>query len=136
MKTIKLLFIAISAGVVLLFGYANVRQRSATEILKPVNLISFQMQGDLNADARLTLEKKVRAVRGVTACSLNKEGNVASVTFHPDRITDIRLAGLLSDGGRLQVLPKEIPSAAGCPVQQLGASLQKFVTSLDNSKLT
>lgn len=58
MKTIKLLFIAISAGVVVLFGYANVRQPSVTEKLRPVNLISFQMRGDLNADARLNLEKK------------------------------------------------------------------------------
>ncbi len=131
MKTIKLLFLVVATGVVVLFGYANVRQRSPTEILKPVNLISFEMRGDLNTEARLNLEKKVSAVPGVTACSLNKEGNVASITFYPDRITDHRLAGLLSDGGRLEVLPKEISSAGGCPVHQLGTSFQKFMSSLD-----
>ena len=58
MKTIKLIFLAVAAGVVVLFGYANVSQRSVTEKLKPVNLISFQMRGDLNAEERLLLKKK------------------------------------------------------------------------------
>lgn len=131
MKTIKLIFLAVAAGVVVLFGYANVRQRSVTEKLKPVNLISFQMSGELNPEERLILEKKVSEVPGITACSLNKEGNVASVTFYPDRITGESLAGLLSASGKLQVSPKVISSEGGCPVHQIGTSFQKFLTTLD-----
>ena len=131
MKTIKLIFLAVAAGVVVLFGYANVRQRSITEKLKPVNLISFQMRGDLSTEERLLLEKKISAVPGITACSLNREGNVASVTFHPDRITGESLAGLLSANGKLLVSPKEISSTGGCPVHQIGTSFKKFLTTLD-----
>jgi len=131
MKTIKLIFLAVAVGVVVLFGYANVRQRSVTEKLKPVNLISFQMRGNLNTEERLLLEKKISAVPGITACSLNKEGNVASVAFYPDRITGESLAGLLTAGGKLLVSPKEISPVGGCPVHQIGTSFQKFLTTLD-----
>ena len=131
MKTIKLTVLLIAAGIVVLFGYANVRQRSVTEKLKPVNLISFQLRGELIAEEVLILEKKISALPGVTACTVNQEGNTAAITFYPERITEHRLASLLATEGNLTVTPKEIVSTGGCPVHQAGTSFQKLLTSLD-----
>ena len=131
MKTIKLTVLLIAAGIVVLFGYANFRQRSVTEKLKPVNLISFDLRGDLREEERIILENKISASPGVTACSLNQKGNTAAITFYPDRITELRLAGLLADEGKLTVTTKEISSTPGCPVHQVGTSFQKLLTTLD-----
>ena len=83
MKTIKFLILLIAAGIAVLFGYANVRQRSVTERLKPVNLISFDLRGDLQKGEWIMLEKKISAFPGVTACSLNQRREYSGNNFLP-----------------------------------------------------
>jgi len=131
MKTIKIIALILAAGFAGLLGYANVRHLSVTEKLKRVHLVSFNLKGEINSTEALLLEKKVSTTPGITSCSVNKDGNVASVIFYPDQVTEQILASLLSNEGKLTVSGRKLSSSEGCPVHQLSYSFHEFLTLLD-----
>jgi hypothetical protein len=131
MKTLKMITLIVLVGFAALFGYANMRHLSISEKLKSVNLASFTLEGDLKAEQKLALEKKISALDGVTACSVSREGNVASVIFHPEQINETKLASLLSNEGRLTVTEKQLATSGGCPVHKLNANFSALIASLD-----
>lgn len=131
MKTIKILTVILSIGLIGLFGYANLRQLSIIETLEPVNLASLKIDGSMSLRERLDLEKKISAAQGVTACTLSKEGNIASVIFHPKQMTVETLAHLLSNEGQLKISQIALPKSGGCPIHKLNSSFTEFISLLD-----
>jgi len=131
MKSIKIVTVVLLIGLVGLLGYANFRRLSIIETLEPVNLASLKIDGYLNPLGKLDLEKKISAVPGVTACTLSKEGNIASVIFYPKQITVEALTFLLSNGGQLKISQIELAKSGGCPIHQLNSSFNEVITFLD-----
>ncbi|MEO7989942.1 MAG: hypothetical protein ABI663_10400 [Chryseolinea sp.] len=131
MKTLKTITLFVLVGFVGLFGYANIRQLSISEKLKAVHLASFTLKGNLNSEEKLALEKKVSALAGVTACSVNREGNIVSVIFYPEQTNETTLASLLSNQGKLTVTQKQLAISGGCPVHKVNANFSAFVAVLD-----
>ena len=80
---------------------------------------------------KVQLEKRISAIAGITACSLNKEGDAASVIFYPEQVNEQMLSGLLSNKGKLKVSVRELSASGGCPIHQLGGSFHEFITALD-----
>src|SRR5688572_29321015 len=97
MRILKILSIVAVTAFVAVFTYANVRSISPTERLKQIHLASFKMSGELTSLERISLEKKVTNMKGVTACSINPSATTASVTFYPDAVSEGTLAATLSN---------------------------------------
>ena len=132
MKTIKIVTLVFLTGFIALFGYANLRRLSVIEKLRPVNLTSVKIEGAMSAQERIELERKISTSPGVTACSLSKDGNVASIIFYPEKTSVKKLNHLLSTDGKYLVSPIELSaSGGGCPIHQLNSSIHEFITVLD-----
>jgi 5,10-methylenetetrahydrofolate reductase len=131
MKAIKISTLVIVAGFVGLFGYANLRQLSVVEKLKPVKLISWDIAQSLNASEKQKLEQRISAVPGITACSFSKEGNVATVIFHPEKISESTVEAALLKEKKFDVSLRDLSASAGCPIHKINSSLYSFLSSLD-----
>jgi hypothetical protein len=131
MRTLKILFFGVVIVLAAIFTYANVRQLSPTQQLKEVHLASFQIAGDLNTEQRLALEKKLSVQPGVTACTINSTGTLASIIFYPDLISENSLVTMLSNNKQLSITQRELAVSGGCPVHAVSASVDQFVSVLD-----
>jgi hypothetical protein len=131
MRTLKILFFGAVISIAAIFAYANVRKLSPTQQLKEVHLASFQIAGDLNTEQRIALEKKVSEQKGVTACTINSTGTLASIIFYPELINVNSLIAMLSNNDQLQITPRELAVSGGCPVHAVSASVDQFVSVLD-----
>jgi hypothetical protein len=131
MKKIKILSLSLVVVFAGLFAYANLRPLSITEKLKTVDLASYRMEGLMTPSERSALEQKISALPGVTACSVNKEGRVASVLFHRKEIDETQLASHLSNKGQWQVAQKTLQSSRGCPAHGMTTALYTFISVLD-----
>lgn len=131
MKTLKISSLIVATTVVALFGYANLRELSVVEKLRPVQLISFDIRTEVSPVDRMQLEKKLSSAAGVTACSLSEEGNVASIIFHPEKIKEETIADLLSHEGKLKISLRDLAVSPGCPIHNLNSSFQEFISALD-----
>jgi hypothetical protein len=131
MKKIKILSLSLVVVLAGLFAYANLRPLSVAEKLKPVDLASYRLKGVMTLAQRSALEQKISALPGVTACTVNKEGRVASVIFHRKEIDETQLARHLSNNGQFQVAQKALQNSGGCPVHGMTASLYAFISVLD-----
>jgi hypothetical protein len=98
----------------LAFAYANARRLSPTERLDRVNLVSFELKGELNESERNTLETKIKSESGVTACAISKERNLATVIFHPKQISRETLAVKFAALGKMDAVKIELPTTGGC----------------------
>lgn len=76
-------------------------------------------------------KKKISAAQGVTACTLSKEGNIASVIFYPKQMRVETLTYLLSNEGQLKISQIELPKSVGCPIHKLNSSFTEFISLLD-----
>lgn len=131
MKKIKILSLSLVVMFAGLFAYANLRHLSITEKLETVDLASYQLEGTMTPAERLALEQKISTLHGVTACSINKDGRVASVLFHRKKINEAQLAGYLSNKGRRQVAQKKLQTSGGCPVPGITTAFHTFISTLD-----
>jgi hypothetical protein len=131
MKILKISSLIFAISVLALFGYANLRILSVVEKLRPVQLISFDVRGEIGPGDRMQLEKKLSSVAGVTACSLSDEGNIASIIFHPEKINEETITELLSQEGKLNVSLRDLTASPGCPIHNLNSSFQEFISALD-----
>jgi hypothetical protein len=132
MRTLKFLSFGVVIVLAAIFTYANVRHLSPTQQLKEVHLASFQIAGDLNPEQRIALEKKLSRQQGVTACTINSTGTLASIIFYPDRISSNNLITILSNNDQLSITQRELAvSGGGCPVHAVSASVDEFVSVLD-----
>jgi hypothetical protein len=131
MKILKITFITLVAVVLCAFVYANVREVSPVKKLKKVHLVSFELIGNLSPEEKSTLENKISTTSGVTACSVSKEGNIASVVFYPEVISENILADDLSVFNQVSVKPIAFPQTGGCPVHQVTASVDRMISALD-----
>jgi hypothetical protein len=131
MRTLKILFFGAVITLAAIFAYANVRQLSPTQQLKEVHLASFQIAGDLNIEQRTALEKKLSEQKGVTACTINPTGTLASIIFYPDLISENSLITMLSDNNQLLITQRALAVSGGCPVHVVSASVDQFVSLLD-----
>ena len=130
MKILKISSLVFAISVATLFGYANLRKLSVVEKLQPVQLISFDIRGEISPVDRMQLEKKLSSVSGVTACSLSDEGNVASVIFHPEKINEETITDLLSKEGKLNISFRDLAVSPGCPIHNLNSSFQNLLAHL------
>jgi hypothetical protein len=131
MRTLKILFFGAVISIAAIFAYANVRKLSPTQQLKEVHLASFQIAGDLNTEQRIALERKVSEQNGVTACTINSTGTLASIIFYPELINANSLIAMLSNNDQLQITQRELAVSGGCPVHAVSASVDQFVSVLD-----
>ena len=131
MRTLKFLSIGVVIVLVAVFTYANMRHLSPTQKLKEVHLASFQINGELNSDERSTLEKKLSQLKGVTACTINSTGTLASVIFRPDLVSAASLVNTLSNNNTLSISQRELAVTGGCPVHAVSASFEQFMSTLD-----
>ncbi|RAW00695.1 RNA-binding protein [Pseudochryseolinea flava] len=132
MKMLKVTTMLLVAGILTLFSYANLRVRSEGEKQKSVELTSFLLTGNLDSVALYTLEKKIQSTKGVRSCSINARGKAACVIYYKDMISESSVASLLTEGSISKVTKKDLSATrGGCPVHQLGASFNRFMTLLD-----
>ena len=131
MRVLKITTIVFSIGALSILCYANLRTLSPTEKLKKVNLASFLLKGNLSAEEKKKIEEHVNNTPGVTACSLNAEGNTATVIFYPDHINESAVAYLLSNAGKITVTQKQLSTSGGCPIPKITASMNRFISALD-----
>jgi len=131
MKKIKILSLSLVVVFAGLVVYANLRPLSIAEKLKTVDLASYRLEGLMTPAERSALEQKISALPGVTACSVNKEGRVASVLFRRKEIDEAQLASHLSNQGQWQVAQKTLQASGGCPVHGMTASFYAFISVLD-----
>jgi hypothetical protein len=135
MKPMKLLKITIFSMLITaacVFIYANARRLSPVDRLKPVTVASFSILGLSDPEKEKFVHEKVSATIGVTACKINGAGNVASVIYHADVISEKDLQRLLSNAGPYDVDIKTFKSTGGgCPVHQVGNTFQSFINTLD-----
>jgi hypothetical protein len=131
MKTLKITGILLLTALLSAFVYANVRTLSPAEKLPPVALASFQLQGILNDEALSALEEAIGTTHGVTACTISAEGNVASVIFRPDAISEAALGTKLARSGKLTVTPVVFSSDGGCPLHKVTGPVASLISVLD-----
>ena len=131
MSRSRIIILVFAAAIAALFAYANFRELSASEKLKHVALASFMLKGKITEAERLELEKRISGLSGVTACSINKDGDGAAVIFYPDVVTAEILSSALRNNGSLNVKHKILPSSGGCPVHQVGTSFTQMISLLD-----
>jgi hypothetical protein len=134
MKILKITILSLLIVLVGLLGYANLRRLSRAEKLKQVQLVSFNLEGEISSKDKTSLEKSVSSAPGISACSIGNKGDVASVIYYPDKINASIIARLLSDGGRIIVTHKDLSTSGGCPVHKIGASLDHLMAVLDFRK--
>jgi hypothetical protein len=131
MKVLKMTIFILSAGFLVLFGYANLRVLSVTERLKPVELTSFRLKGDMSEGNLSALEKTLENTAGVTACTINGKSETACVIYHKHMVNESKLASLLASS-LTHVEKKDLAAAGGgCPVHQASASFSKLMATLD-----
>jgi hypothetical protein len=131
MRTLKFLSIGVVIVLVAVFTYANMRHLSPTQKLIEVHLASFKISGDLTSEERNALEKKLSQLKGVTACTINSSGTLASIIFHPDLVSSSSLVGALSNDNTLSISQRELAVTGGCPVHAVTASFDHFISALD-----
>jgi hypothetical protein len=129
MKTLRITSAILAVAFIALILYANLRHLSVTERLKHVQLVSFNLSGSLSDKSRVSLTEKISSSPGVTACSINPEGTIASVIYYPDEVDEATLNALLST--QCNTEKRELAAVGGCPVHQVNASVQQFVSMLD-----
>ena len=92
----------------------------------------MKIAGGMSAQERIALERTISASQGVTACSLSKEGDVASIIFYPEQTSVNTLSQLMSNHGKFSVSQIELSMSGGvCPVHRLNSSIHEFITVLD-----
>ena len=131
MKKIKIFTLILVVAFATLFGYANLRHLSLIETLKPVALTSMKIDGHLTSQEQIELEKKISALAGVTACTISKDGDVASIIFYPDQMTEKKVAQMLSNDGSLKISEINLEKSGGCPVHELNSSFLQLISLLD-----
>ena len=132
MKYLQVTAILRVSGFVALFAYANLRVLSEGEKLKMVELTSFRLSGNLDANAVASLEKEIKSTEGVRACSINTKAKTACVIYYKDMISESQVASLLTNNSVRNVSKKDLAaSGGGCPVHQVGASIDKLLSMLD-----
>jgi hypothetical protein len=134
MKILKITVVTILIALITLLAYANLRRLSPAEKLERVQLVSFNLKGEMSANDKMILEKSVSSAPGISACSIGSRGNVASVIYHPEKIDTSTISGLLSDGGRISVAPRDLSTSGGCPVHKVSSSIDQLLATLDFRK--
>jgi hypothetical protein len=132
MKVLKITALVLAAGFLALFGYANLRVLSIAEKLKPVELTSFRLYGEMNEQTLADLEKKIENTEGVTACTINGKSETACIIYYQDIVSESMLTSLLTNKSTMRVEKKDLAaSGGGCPVHQAGASISQLIAVLD-----
>jgi hypothetical protein len=134
MKIFKITILCVLTALISLLSYANFRTLSPTEKLEQVQLVSFNLQGEMSANDKIILEKSVSSAPGISACSIGSKGDVASVIYYPEKTDTTIISGLLSDGGRISVAPRDLSTSGGCPVHKVSASIDHLMAALDFRK--
>jgi hypothetical protein len=130
-KYIKFTILGLFAAVTLLFLFANLRQASPTEKLKPVSLATFDLHGALALSSSYDLQEKLKQTIGVTACRVSCKGKIASVVYHPDVVNIQSLREKIVSVGFSPSIKTFEKTASGCPVHGWANSLNRFVSMFD-----
>jgi hypothetical protein len=133
MRKLKIFLMLLTGLCLCTVLYANLRKRSPSEGLKPIQLTAFNIGLQDQNQSTTELQNKISAMSGVTSCALSKEKDLMAVTFHPDEITEDALTKIITDSHVASVSIRDLSANAsgGCPVQKLNASLSTLVRTLD-----
>ncbi len=94
--------------------------------IKPVELAAFYIQDIPTQKEATELRKKVMGAKGVTACAVNTESKIASVTYYPDVTSEKEVQLALELNGVYSVSKHVYPVGdKGCPVSGIQAFLDK-----------
>lgn len=130
MKAVKFIVVAVAGSLVAFFLYANLRTVSPSEDLKTIQLGVYHIRGLASEQESVSLQKKVAALKGVTACTVR--GATAGVTYYPDEVGKGELSALLSDNGKHDVVEQAFSSTGKeCPVHDWEIRFNQFVRLFD-----
>ena len=96
--------------------------------IKPIELTVYDVKGLKNAEQSALLRAKVMEMQGVTACSVNKDARLASVTYYPDVINESNIQLSMNFDGAYAISKHHYPKdvKGGCPVSGIQAFLDKI----------
>jgi hypothetical protein len=132
MKTLRITSMILLLAIVGLLGYANLRPLSPSEKLKQTTLVSFRLQGNLPAEKRVALEKQISQAPGVTACTISRDGNTASVIYYSQEVDVNTIVALFQRQSTLPLSKKNLASSPGCPVHAVEAIFTQLISTLDH----
>jgi hypothetical protein len=132
MRLLKITALTMISASVLLFLYANLRKVSPSEKLRHVSLATFSVEQKLSEEIVANLQKEIKSTNGVTACKINGDGQIASVIYHADVISEKSLQDKISRITNLKISIKSFENTGGgCPVDKFGSSFSGLVSALD-----
>jgi hypothetical protein len=104
MKILKIAVSVLIICITILTIYANVRPLSISEKLKSVNIAFINLHQPLEASMQVVLKNIIARTPGVTACSISSEGNMASIVFYPDVVSETSLIKLISEQSNIATI--------------------------------
>jgi hypothetical protein len=132
MRILRITLVILLATMLGLFVYANTRYVSPAEKLRSVNIAFFELRAVQSSGDRSDLEAQITKSSGVTACTISREGDLAAVVFHPDVVTEEKLASLLQQHGNVSVSKKTFNGTGGvCPIHAASATFHQMLSSID-----
>ncbi len=104
-----------------LLGWANWQDPVLHSYAEPVNMAVFRVDGVRSAEQAVALERRIGAVPGVSACSIQPQTASAHVVFHPAEASVTAIAAAFARNGVAHATPLRLPAppiATGpqCPV--------------------
>jgi hypothetical protein len=103
--------------------------------LKPVSLAAFSLHKEITTAEAKIIEQRISTAAGVTACKINAQGKIASVIYHEDVVTEPVLLNMLKSTALTDVKLKVFESTGGgCPIHQVGNSINAIISMLDLRK--
>lgn len=113
----KILIYTLPVFLLAIFGlyYWQAEHRVGPPI-KNIHLAAFDVKGITNPEEYKQLSIKISEIEGVTACNVNEQSKIASITFYPDMINEALLQNIISVSGNCKVSKHVYDEVAGCPV--------------------
>jgi hypothetical protein len=113
-----------------LFTWANWNAPTITERLPTIEMSSFDLSQVQDAAAYSKVDAALKYKAGVTACSVNPESQMATVTFHPTETSKEDLLSEINGVTGTSVRFKHFDTKAGCPMKATSEFFGKLKQSL------
>jgi len=127
-KLLRYSLIALGLAFAGFFAYANLRPLSVTERLEPVALATWHVNGTPAAGNDLSAVVKV--MPEVTACAVNKNTGLLSVTYKYRHMPADELESAIEHRTGLALETVEAAPSGGCPVHRIAGWYHGALQSL------
>lgn len=113
-----------------LLVWANWNEPTITEKLARIEMSSFDLSNVADHESYDKIGIALKKEEGVTACAVNPDSKMASVTFYPDKISKDELLKNIMQTAGTSVSFKQFKMKAGCPVRATSEFFGKLKQSL------